>query len=121
MHRKGLAVGIILLFLVSLVPFIHGESIIDTAEDFLSVQGDSYQYMTDWSVHLTNQSNDEDSSRPMYNSEVSSDDGRPVPLSGPMDSPWPMLSYDVRHTGRNSAQRIILELNSGEFLEKKQV
>jgi len=58
--------------------------------------------MTDWSVHLTNQSNDEESSILVYNNEESNDGGRPIPLNGPMESAWSMYGHDVFHTCRSN-------------------
>ncbi len=98
--RKGLAVGIILLLLVSVVPFISGESNARNKEDPISVQEDEYQYMTDWSVHLTNQTTSEETSEPFYNS-IESREMESNPLSGPMDSAWPMFGHDVVHTCRS--------------------
>ena len=55
--------------------------------DEIAVNEDYYQYMIDWSVHHTNQSNDEESSRPVYYNQESTDDTDPIPVNDPMDSP----------------------------------
>ncbi len=70
-------------------------------DDSFMVQEDSYQYMMDWSVHLTNQTTSEETSGPSFN-YVESRSIEPSPLSGPMDSPWSMFSHDAFHTGRSS-------------------
>jgi outer membrane protein assembly factor BamB len=101
--RKGFAICIVLLFLVSIVPFINGESDAHNMGDSISVQEEDYQYMSNWSVHLTNQSNDDESIRPFYNNEESSNDVniQSSLVSGPMDSAWPMFGHDVIHTFRS--------------------
>jgi outer membrane protein assembly factor BamB len=91
-----------LLLLVSIVPFIKGESDIHKGDSFLDVQKDDYQqYRNDWSVHITNQTNYDVSSSPVYRNEGSSNNVniKSSPLSGPMDSAWSMQSHDMRHTG----------------------
>jgi outer membrane protein assembly factor BamB len=103
LFQKGLAVGIVLLFLISTLPFINGASNVPivAVED---VQKEDYQqYFNNWSVHLINQSNDIESIRPIYYDEESRNDSsiKSNPLSGPMDSAWPMQSHDVKHTGRS--------------------
>jgi len=82
-------------------------------DDSFAIQQDSYQYAMDWSVHLTNQTISEDSSKPVYYNQVSNDDVGSNPLGGPMDSPWPMFGHDVVHTGRSSYST---ENNSGAEL-----
>jgi outer membrane protein assembly factor BamB len=101
--RKGFAFSIILLLLVSVVPFINGESNACNREDSISVQENEFHYMNDWSVHLTNQSNDVERSKPVYNNEESSNDVniRSSTISGPMDSAWPMFGHDVVHSCRS--------------------
>jgi len=81
------------------------------ADDSSKEQEDSYQYMTDWSVHLTNQTTDEGIGEPF--NVVSSDDTNTEmgPLSGPMDSAWPMQGHDVAHTCRSPYST---ENNSGD-------
>lgn len=69
-------------------------------DDSFSVQPNSYQYMMDWSVHLTNQSTDEMANGPVYNN-VESSAIEPNSLGGPMDSPWSMFGHDVVHTCRS--------------------
>jgi outer membrane protein assembly factor BamB len=68
-------------------------------DDSSVVQEDSYQYMTDWSVHLTNETLGEGINRPFYSNVESFSE--PSPLSGPMDSPWSMFGHDVVHTCRS--------------------
>ncbi|MFA5103015.1 MAG: PQQ-binding-like beta-propeller repeat protein [Candidatus Thermoplasmatota archaeon] len=58
------------------------------------------QYMTDWSVHRTNQTASQENSGPFYNN-VESRATEPSPMDGPMDSAWPMFCHDIRHTGRS--------------------
>jgi outer membrane protein assembly factor BamB len=103
LNRKGLAVGIIVLFIVSsILPMSMGSNVIRVKNDEYAPEKQYQQYMNDWSVHLTNQSNDE-SDNAVYKNEGSSNDVniKSSSVSGPMDSPWPMLSYDLRHTGRS--------------------
>ena len=69
-------------------------------DDSFAVQQDSYQYMMDWSVHLTNQSMSEETSGLIYNT-LESSKIEPSPLGGPMDSPWSMFGHDVVHTCRS--------------------
>ncbi len=72
-------------------------------DDSFEVQQDSYQYMTDWLVHLTNLSNYNESINSIYKNEGSNNDVNINfnigSLDGPMDSPWPMQSHDSLHTG----------------------
>jgi outer membrane protein assembly factor BamB len=68
-------------------------------DDSSVVQEDSYQYITDWSVHLTNETLKEEINGPFYNTVESVSE--PSPLSGPMDSPWSMFGHDVVHTCRS--------------------
>jgi len=96
---KGLAVGIVLLFLVSVIPFFQGEPD-DVTDDSFAAQQDSYQYMMDWSVHPTNQTMSEETSGPSYN-YVELGNMEPNPLSGPMDSAWPSYSHDNQHTSQS--------------------
>jgi outer membrane protein assembly factor BamB len=107
LNRKGLAVGIVLLFLISTVPFINGESDLLRGEDsFKDVLKEDYQqYRDDWSVHITNQSNDDERSSPVYKNEGSSNEVyiklHSSSTAGPMDSPWPMQGRDVYHSCRS--------------------
>ena len=70
------------------------------------------QYRSDWSVHLTNQNNDNDRSGPVYCNDESSNDVniKTSSVSGLMDSAWPMFGHDVVHTCRSSYST---ENNSG--------
>jgi hypothetical protein len=52
-------------------------------------------------VRITNETTNDDSSRPVYYSEESNDTDSSSPLSGPMDSAWPMLGHDINHTCRS--------------------
>ncbi|MBN2599877.1 MAG: PQQ-binding-like beta-propeller repeat protein [Candidatus Thermoplasmatota archaeon] len=101
MIQKGLIFTLVLLFLVSVVPFIQGEPYSRVNEDFFTVHADSYRYMTDWSVHRTNQTTGEETVAPVFNN-VESRDMEPNPLNGPMNSSWPMFGHDALHTGRSS-------------------
>ena len=68
-------------------------------DDSSVVQEDSYQYMTDWSVHLTNETLREEINEPFYGNVESVSE--PSLMTGPMDSPWPMFGHDVVHTCRS--------------------
>jgi outer membrane protein assembly factor BamB len=94
--RKGITVGIVLLLLVSVVPFIQGES--HEVTDEFTVNEESYRYASDWSVHLTNETTDETTTVFYDNGESVYE---PSPMSGPMDSPWPMFGYNGVHSGRS--------------------
>jgi len=109
--RKGITVGILFLFLlVSIVPFIHGTANDEPQDDWFTVNKGYDQYMTDWSVHLTNQTIEKEDSTPVCRYEMSGDHENQIEtsgsLDGPMDSPWPMLSHDVKHTGRSQYSTI---------------
>ena len=104
--RKGLAVGIVLLFLVSIVPFIHGASDVHRGEDSASVQDDDYQYMTDWSVHAdVSNSIIKSTWSDIQNRELSDDVNIKKTLSstngGLMNSSWPMSCHDTYHTSQS--------------------
>jgi len=106
MKRKGLAIGIIVLFLVSSVPLISGGFNVHTAENFNFVQMDKYRhYMNDWSVHFTNQTNGNERGITVFNNdELSYNASIKSTVSstgGPMNSSWPMYCHDVRHTSRS--------------------
>ncbi len=68
-------------------------------DDSSVVQEDSYKYMTDWSVHLTNETLREEINGPFYSNVESVSE--PSPMTGPMDSPWSMFGHDVVHTCRS--------------------
>jgi outer membrane protein assembly factor BamB len=73
-------------------------------DDSSVVQEDSYQYMTDWSVHLTNETLREEINEPFYGNVESVSE--PSLMTGPMDSPWPMFGHDVVHTCRSTISTI---------------
>jgi outer membrane protein assembly factor BamB len=91
-------ISILVLFLMVSTSLVGVTN--QVTDDSFMVQQDSYQYMMDWSVHLTNQTPNEETSRPYYN-YVESGYMEPSPLSGPMDSAWPTQSHDLFHTGRS--------------------
>ena len=95
--KKHLVSLLVLILLVS-TSLVGGSN--QVTDDSFAVQQDSYQYMMDWSVHLTNQTTSEETSGPSYN-YVESRSIKPSPLSGPMDSPWSMFGHDVTHTCRS--------------------
>ncbi|MBE3123132.1 MAG: PQQ-binding-like beta-propeller repeat protein [Thermoplasmata archaeon] len=75
-------------------------------EKFDDNQNDSnLKYMSDWSVHLTDQKNEYERNIPVFNNEEpryntcveSSADS----TSGSMDFAWPTLSHDAQHTGHS--------------------
>jgi len=103
--RKGFTICIVLLFLVSIVPFINGASDVYREKDsFTDVPNKDYpQYRNDWSVHLTNQISNDISIKQFYNNEKSNNDVniKSSPIIGPMNSSWPMQSHDMYHTGRS--------------------
>ncbi len=102
--RKGLVVGVALLVLAAIAPFIYGASDLQSEDDlFLDVYTREHlQYLSDWSVVPSNLSDDENMRTSVTNGvSGQSVNNRPSPLDGPMDSPWPMLSHDVFHSGRS--------------------
>ena len=72
-------------------------------DDSFAVQQDSYQYMTDWSVNLTNQTTSEEIYGPFYSNVESRDDTNAEmnPLSHLMNSSWPMSCHDTHHTSQS--------------------
>jgi outer membrane protein assembly factor BamB len=112
--RKGLAIGIVMLFLVSVVPYINGISDVRSEVDSISSYPDDYQNMRNWSVYLTNLSDNDKSNELVYRNDGSTNyayaDFNSGPLDGPMDSPWSMQGHDAVHTCRNSCST---ENNSG--------
>jgi outer membrane protein assembly factor BamB len=112
--RKGLAIGIVMLFLVSVVPCINGISDVRSEVDSISSYPDGYQNMRNWSVYLTNLSDNDKSNELVYRNDGSTNDAyvgfNSGPLDGPMDSPWSMQGHDAVHTCRNSCST---ENNSG--------
>jgi hypothetical protein len=91
-------ISLLVLFLMVSTSFVGVSN--QVTDDSFVVQQDSYQYMTDWSVHLTNQTTSDETSGPIYNA-VESRSIEQSPLSGPMDSPWSMFGHDVVHTCRS--------------------
>lgn len=98
--KKHLISLLVLFLMVS--SSLVGVSNQDT-DDSYTVQQDSYQYMTDWSVHLTSQTTSEETTVFYDNVESVYE---PSPLNGPMDSPWPMFGHDVTHTCRSTISTI---------------
>jgi len=88
-------ISLLVLFLLMSTSFVGVSN--QVTDDSSVVQEDSYQYLTDWSVHLTNQTPSEETSGPSYN-YVESRSIEPSSLNGPMDSAWPMFGHDVIHT-----------------------
>jgi hypothetical protein len=105
--KKHLSSLLVLFLLVSssLVGVSNQVSVnTDTSEmlndkDIFNVQ--TLQYATDWSMHRTNQTPSEETCGPFYNN-IESRDTVPIPSGGLMDPPWPMISHDIKHTGRSS-------------------
>jgi outer membrane protein assembly factor BamB len=103
MKRKGLAIGIIFLFLISSIPLTNGGSNVRTGESSTNVQKEEYQrYINDWSVHPSNQSIGNEMGNPVFkNEELSNNENiksTAGSTGGPMNSSWPMCCHDLRHT-----------------------
>jgi outer membrane protein assembly factor BamB len=96
-------ISLLVLFLMVSTSFVGVSN--QVTDDSFTVQQDSYQYMMDWSVHLTNQPTGEVNRGPVY-SNVESGDMESSMLGGPMDSPWPMFGHDVIHTCRSTISTI---------------
>jgi outer membrane protein assembly factor BamB len=75
-----------------------------SSEKFDDKQNVCYsEYITDWSLHVTNQNNAYDSNIPVFNNgeprDVAHVETPASSTDGSKDSGWPMLSHDIRHTG----------------------
>ena len=101
MNRKSLAVGLVLLFIISMVaPMVIGFTAHST-EKYEGYDLDSY--------HISEVYNTEEQIQGNHVSDiVKSDDSisykettAPSNVLGPMDSAWPMYCHDTRHTGRS--------------------
>ena len=101
MNRKGLAVGLILLFIVSIVaPMTIGYKTIST-EIYNRYNLDGY--------HISEIYNNEKQIRNNYVPETVTSDvsasyeetAAPSTVLSPMNSSWPMYCHDVRHTGQS--------------------
>jgi hypothetical protein len=95
--RKGLAVGIILLFMVSTVtPMVIGYKT-NSTEKYDKNALDAHRYPEGYPDTSFSYKSNVTTTVP---SAVKEEPRNPVPLSeGPMESPWPMYSHDVHHTG----------------------
>jgi len=99
---------LLVLFLMMSSSFVGVSTQMNTDTDTSEMSNDkdisnvrTLQYATDWSMHRTNQTPSKETCGSFYNN-IESRDPEPVLLSGPMDSPWPMISHDIKHTGRSS-------------------
>jgi len=114
LKRKGLAVGLIVLFIVSsLLPMGIG-SHVTRVENYENAQEEQYQqYMNDWFVRPDNSKNITEtygSDVRLEESDVNKNHQCFKPIDGPMDSAWPMQGHDVVHTCRSQYST---ENNSG--------
>ncbi|MCJ7697580.1 MAG: PQQ-binding-like beta-propeller repeat protein, partial [Thermoplasmata archaeon] len=101
MNQKGLAVGLILLFIVSIVaPMVIGNKT-NSMEKYKKYNLDSY--------HISEiYDNEKQFRRNTVPDTVTSDvsvsyeeTASPSNVLGPMDSAWPMYCHDTHHTGRS--------------------
>ena len=101
MNRKGLTVGLILLFIVSIVvPMVIG-NISNPMEKYNKYDFDRY--------HISEvYNNEEQIRRNLVPDTITSDASvsskettSPSNVLGPMNSSWPMYCHDVRHTGQS--------------------
>jgi outer membrane protein assembly factor BamB len=77
-----------------------------SSEKFDDKQNVCYsEYITDWSLHVTNQNNAYDSNIPVFNNgeprDVACVETPARSTDGPKDSTWPMLSHDIHHSGHS--------------------
>jgi len=97
MNQKGLAVGLILLFIVSIVtPMVIGNKT-NSTEKYNKYNLDAHRFPQGYQEKSF-------SSEPCETIDVqNSIKEEPINTvtlnKGPMDSPWPMYNHDVRHTG----------------------
>jgi outer membrane protein assembly factor BamB len=106
LNQKGLAVGIVVLFIgSSALPILIGSNVTRVKNQEFTQEEEYQQYFNNWSIHLTNKSNDDESNNPIYMDEGSSNEANiqlySSSMNGPMDSAWPMLSHDIHHTGNS--------------------
>jgi outer membrane protein assembly factor BamB len=120
LNRKGLAVGLILLFIVSIVaPMTLGHDInnttdkrsVNNSDDFTFRRFDKYFFPESYSseknrfeIDVSNVTSEVSTfSKEAVESHSIGKKSTPLrnPCSGPMDSPWSMYCHDVRHTGRS--------------------
>lgn len=95
MIKKGMAVGIIALFFVSLVfPVTNCSPLIRTDKNRIMNE----RFLVDREHNSENAPDEptvfQSASKDLIKTQVET-------ISGPMDSQWPVMSHDVRHTGRS--------------------
>ncbi|MCK4365293.1 MAG: PQQ-binding-like beta-propeller repeat protein [Thermoplasmatales archaeon] len=113
MNKNILAIGITILFTLSVVsPIVFGYNVRTSNEESMVVNDsfDIYMYPEFYDCYNTDEipesiepiifENEVNLDIPKTENIVDSKDS-PEPLSGPMDSAWPMHGHDVRHTGRS--------------------
>jgi outer membrane protein assembly factor BamB len=106
LKQKGLAVGIIVLFIVSsLLPMSIGSHVTRVENDEYAQEEQYQQYMNDWHVQFDSFSTANERDGSVSGNENTS---RGLPIKsivcstgGPMDSPWSMFGHDVVHTCRS--------------------
>jgi outer membrane protein assembly factor BamB len=99
MKIKSLAVGIILLFIVSIVaPMTIGY----TTNPTLKYNKDNLDIHRFPQGYYEKSFSSEPCETTAMQNSIKEEPINPVPLNGgPMDSPWPMYGHDVYHTGRS--------------------
>ncbi len=114
MLSKGLAVGIIVLFIASaVIPMTFGYNIRNThntsvAEKYIFdryLYPEYYNYYNASEIldHITTNKFEESTNYYDVKSvRLSKSLQSPQPLDGPMNSPWPVQCHDTHHTGRSS-------------------
>jgi outer membrane protein assembly factor BamB len=101
LNRKGLAVGLILLFIVSIVaPMVIGYKTNPT-EKYNKYDFDSYHISEIYNHEKQIRSNPVPDTVTSDISVSYKETASPSNVMSPMDSPWPMYCHDVRHTGRS--------------------
>jgi len=119
LNRKGLAVGLILLFIVSIVtPMTLGHDInnttdkrsVNNSDDFAFRRFDKYFFPESYSseknrfeIDVSNVTSEVStfSKETIYSSLVEKIPFQTVSYVGLIDFPWPMHCHDTRHTGRS--------------------
>jgi outer membrane protein assembly factor BamB len=98
----------IIVFLITTFLFISFNStlICSNPEKFENNQNDSYlNYISDWSVHFTNQNNAYERKVPIFNTEELKDsmyiESQKSSTNRQVDFAWPTLSHDSQHTGHS--------------------